>query len=244
MGCDTGSGTVNIDDKKCQDLSRWSGKPLQELLHRIAGYPHDEVRVYTVETTKFIEKSNNVEHKGSGPNLEGGLATLCTCKHSMRLNHTCEDWKGRWILGLTSRAKSKGFSGKHYLLYMMKVEKAFGSHKEMYEYLEINNRKSLRIKNAIENPLGDIFQPTDTCTDFTDPSMYKKPHSKHSHGYGEITDWHRDIAYTKNKCAPLLLGDKTNTFVWPKPMIIFDKNRGPGNMKLTLEDLFGFLSAI
>lgn len=242
MGCDT--GTVNIDDKKWQDLGRWSGKTLQELLHQIAGYQSDEVRVYTVKTTKLIEKSNHVQHWGSGPNLEGDLATLCTCKHSMRLSHTCEKWKDRWILGLTSRAKSNGFSGKHYLLYMMKVEKAFDSHKEMYEYLEINNKKSLRIKNAIKNRLGDIFQPTDTCTNPINPLMYKNPHCDHSHSYDGATLWHKDIVYTTNKCAPLLLGDRKNTFVWPTPMIIFDKNRGLGNMKLTLEGLFGFISAI
>lgn len=243
MGCDNLSKTDNINDKKFQDLSGWSGKSLQELLARIADYPYDEVRVYTVTTTKFIEKSNSVEHEGSGPNLEGGLATLCTCKHSMRLNHTCDEWKGKWILGLTSRAKNNGFSGQHYLLYMMRVEKAFNSHKEMYEYLKINNKKSLQTKNSINNRLGDIFQPTDDCTNFTDPSMYEKPHNKHSHGSGKSTHWHQDISYTENKCAPLLLGDKENTFVWPKPMIIFDQKRGSGNMKLTLEDLYLFLSS-
>lgn len=242
MGCDT--GIVNIEDKKWQDLSRWNGKTHQELLYEIAGYQADEVRVYTVSTTKFIEKSNLIQHWGSGPNLEGGLATLCTCKHSMRLNSSCEKWKDRWILGLTSRAKSKGFDGKHYLLYLMKVEKAFDSHKEMYEYLEINNKKSLQLKNAIGNRLGDIFQPSDTCTNFTDPIMYKKPHGDHSHGYDGDTLWHKDIVYAKNKCAPLLLGNKKNTFVWSKPMIVFNKDRGPGNLKITLKDLSGFLSAI
>lgn len=244
MTCGTGCGGVNLEDKKWQDLNGWNGIALKELLHKLGGQPRDEVRVYTVKTTRFVEKSNDVHHEGSGPNLEGGLATLCTCKHSMRLNHTCEDWKGLWILGLTSRAKNRGFSGEHYLLYMMKVKAAFKSQKELYEYLKINNRKSLQIKSVIKNCLGDVYVPAQNCTNSFDPMMYMTPHKNHSHALDGDTQWHEDIIY-KTKFAPLLLGDEGNTFVWPKPMIIFDRSRGPGNLKLTLgEDLFSRLKTL
>lgn len=240
MGC----GTENIEDKEFQDLSGWNGGlfcngiTLETLRSKLfKGESSKEVRVYTVKTTRLDKNLKVVRHLGSGPNLEGGLATLCTCKHSMRQNHTCEDWKDRWILGLTSRAQNNGFNGEHYLFYMMKVEKAFESHNELYEYLGKKNSDALQIKNAVKNPLGDIFQPTDNCTVPLDPKMYKTPHRKHSHGYDGDTQWHDDIVYD-SKPAPLLLGNCDNTFVWPQPMIRFKQNRGVGNKKLTLEELF------
>jgi hypothetical protein len=143
-------------------------------------------------------------------------------------------------LGLTSRDQNHGFNGEHYLFYLMKVEKAFKSHKELYEYLDLGKKNSdaLQIKNAVKNPLGDIFQPADICADSLDPKMYKTPHKKHSHGYDGDTQWHDDIAYN-SKPAPLLLGDIDNTFVWPQPMIRFKQDRGVGNMKLMLKELFG-----
>jgi len=87
MGCGTGYETENIKDKKCQDLSGWAGTglTLEELKKKLEGEkPNKEVRVYTVKTTKLDK--NVVSHFGSGPNLECGIATLCTCKHSMRQN--------------------------------------------------------------------------------------------------------------------------------------------------------------
>lgn len=233
MGCDA----KNIEDKKFQDLTVWKGITLEALRSELfEGNINKYVYVYTVATTRLDKNINIVRHLGSGPNLEGGLATLCTCKHSMRQYHSCEDWKGLWILGLTSRAKNNGFNGGHYLFYMMKVEKAFKSHKEFYEYLSKKNNNALQIKNAVKNPLGDIFQPANICTDSLNPDMYKIPHKKHSHGSNGSTQWHDDIIYN-SKLAPLLLGDFANTFVWPQPMIRFIHDRGVGNMKLTLEKL-------
>lgn len=236
MGC----GTGNIEDKKWQDLSHWPRITLNELLPRLQEQAENEVRVYTVATTRLDKKSNEIYHKGSGPNLEGGLTTLCTCKHSMRQNHKTDEWKGLWILGLTSRDKNNGFNGEHYLFYMMKVDQAFESHKELYEYLDKEDKNALQTKNALKNPLGDIFEPKSTCINSLDPTMYKPPHKNHSHGDG---DWHDDIMY-KTKPAPLLVGDIKNTFVWSQPMIKFTLSRGVGNMKLTLgEKLFSLLEA-
>lgn len=240
MGCSTDCGTENIENKEYQDLSEWKGITLKELLSRLEGQSRDEVRVYTVATTRLDKSTNIIRHLGSGPNLEGGLATLCTCKHSMRQNRA-ENWKGQWILGLTSRAANKGFNGEHYLLYLMKVDQAFESHKELFEYLNTTDRAALRIKNAVNNRLGDIFEPADICKDPLNHQMYKIPHKNHSHIGND--GWHDDIAYN-GKSAPLLLGAIQNTFVWQQPMIRFNLKRGAGNMKLTLgEDLFSRLES-
>jgi len=242
MGC----GTENIKDKEFQDLNWWDPSITRDkLLSNLKSSAGAEVRVYIVRSTRLDKNLKVVRHLGSGPNLEGRLATLCTCKHSMRHYHKCEDWKDRWILGLTSRDKNLGFNSEHYLFYIMKVEKAFESHKELYEYLDTEeNRKYLHIKNAVNNRLGDIFEPKSSCTDIDsrDPKMYKTPHIKHSHGYHVDDDWIYDIADKNDECAPLLLGDKKNTFVWRQPMIKFTRNLCRGNEKLTLgEELFSLL---
>ncbi|MER0170547.1 MAG: hypothetical protein DU489_08080 [Nitrosomonas sp.] len=225
--------------KECQDLSGWEGITYEELLVRLKKYINEEVRIYTVATTSLNKKTNRICHSGSGPNLEGKFATLCTCKHSMRQYHTLDEWKSVWILGLTSRAINKGFSGIHYLFYMMKIEQAFESHKDLCQYLNKQNYLALQHKSAVRNRLGDIFEPKLSCTEPLNPKMYKTPHKNHSHGLDN--NWNDDIVY-KGKSAPLLLGDVNNTFVWPQPKIIFDAERGVGNLKLPLgEDLFRYL---
>ncbi|MGZ4956638.1 MAG: hypothetical protein ACXV8O_00920 [Methylobacter sp.] len=238
MGCGTRCETGKVEDKKWQDLSHWPRITLNDLRRILQEEAEVEVRVYTVATTRLDKKSNEIYHIGSGPNLEGELATLCICKHSMRQNHKTDGWKGLWILGLTSRAKSNGFNGEHYLFYMMKVDQAFESHKELYEYLDKEDKNALQIKNALKNPLGDIFEPKSICTNSLDPTMYKPPHKNHSHGDDH---WLDDIVY-KTKPVPLLVGELNNTFVWSQPMIKFTLPRGVGNMKLTLgEKLFCLL---
>jgi hypothetical protein len=242
MKCGIKSKSDIVDDKEYQDLSGWEGVSLDVLLSKLQGETNDEVRVYTVQTTNMDQKFKIIRHMGSGPNLEGGLATLCTCKHSMRQGQT--EWKGKWILGLTSRAVDKGFNGEHYLFYLMKVERHFKSHKEIFEHLKQTNPDALRIKNAVKNRLGDIFEPVSNCTNPHDPNMYKTPHKRHSHGANGSIGWHKDII-SKGGSAQLLIGENNNTFVWPRPMIRFNLNRGPGNMKLTLgEDLFSHLETV
>ena len=241
MGCSNVGDAESTDDKQFQDLRGWKGLTREELQRKLHKCTGDEVRIYTVASTILDKKSHDVRHTGCGPNLEGGLATLCTCKHSMRQSYIPKDWKGRWILGLTSRAMKKGFSGEHYLFYLMKVSQAFESHRDLFEYLAKGNRKALQIKNATKNPFGDVYQPRGTCADALNPSMYDLPCANHSHGSKVNDQWVDDIVY-KGKRAPLLLGDIENTFVWPQPVIRFTQHRGVGNLKLTLwEDLFNFL---
>lgn len=228
----------NTPSKQWQNLTGWNGITLENLLLNLNNHLNDEVRIYTVAST-MLDKDLNIRQKGSAPNMEGGIITLGTCKHSMRQKLKCDEWIGKWILGVTSRDKNKGFKGQHYLLYMMKIHKAFYSHKELYDYLAIENNAALKIKNAVKNPLGDIFKPRNNCADPLNPKMYETPHKSHSHGYEDNDQWCSDIVYDKGKCAPLLLADKNNSFVWPKPMIIFKQNRGVGNKKLSIgESLF------
>lgn len=237
MAC--GSRPNKEDDKEFQDLSGWDTFSLERLQNTLSGHiENDEARVYNVKSTRFDEKANVIRHYGSGPNLEGGLATLCTCKRSMRHAQSSNYWKGKWILGVTSRDKTQNISGKHYILYLMKVEQAFKSHQALYKHLKQINPYALQTKNAHKNPFGDIYEPKIACVDPLDPTQYKPPHKDHDHGGNE---WQFDISFresdTERSPAPLLLGDVNNTFVWQKPMIIFKENRGPSSKKITMTQL-------
>ena len=235
MACGARCGKKDIINKKFQDLSGWKPNTLNDLKKIIGGQIDDtEVRVYTVASTYFDKNDNLIRHEGCGPNLEGGLATLYTCKRSMRQGQSSDYWKGKWILGVTSRAENKNINRKHYLLYLMKVEKAFDSYKDLHQHLKQNNPSALQAKNANKNLFGDIYQPKADCTDPLDPKQYISPPDNHSHGGDE---WKLDISYelpsTKRLPTPLLLGDVNNTFVWQKPMIIFKEDRGTNNKKMT-----------
>ena len=235
MAC---GSSKDIDyNKEFQDLNGWKSYTLKDLLNRLSNQiDNDEVRVYTVASTCFDKNSKIIRHRGSGPNLEGGLATLCTCKHSMRQGQNINDWTGKWILGVTSRAKANGFNGEHYLLYLMKVDRAFESHKAFYQYLKQYNPTALEIKNAVKNRLGDIFEPSSTCVDPLDPRQYKFPCETHSHDNKVGDQWEDDISY-KSSSTPLLLGEANNTFVWQKTVIKFKQDRGVGNKKMLMKDL-------
>jgi len=188
-------------DKEFQDLKGWEAYSLNALYDRLYNqFRNDEVRVYTVASTKF--DNGMIRHKGSGPNLEGGLATLCTCKRSMRAACSKEYWaKEKWILGLTSRAKSNGFEGRHHLLYLMKVGYAFDSHFELFHHLDDRNPNALNIKLATSNQLGDVFVPlANSIFEPKNPRMYKSPRKGHSHGYKVGEEWESDI-----RATPLLL---------------------------------------
>lgn len=211
---------------------------LEQLKAMLSSHLDEKVRIYTVASTEF--KEGQVEHFGSAPNLEGGLATLCTCKRSMRAGQSCEAWQGTWIAGLTSRAKGKGFNGKHFLLYLMKVEKAYSTHKELHDYLLKNNSAALLKKNACKNNLGDIFIPKKIVSDELDFVDYLKPHPEHSHGCKDNDEWIQDIAY-KGKSSPLLMGDSNNTFVWTNGRVASKEQRGSGNKKTTMREFLQLL---
>ena len=66
--------------------------------------------------------------KGSGPNFQGGLITLCSCKHYMRTYKAMQPKV--WIAGFTSiRVKEK-----NWLFYLMRVLQTHKSHDEFWNF--------------------------------------------------------------------------------------------------------------
>ncbi len=175
----------------------------------------DIVLAYVVRTCQPIYggglPSPLLRHTGSGPNLDGGRITLCTCKHKIRTSPVFEadDSKSRiWIAGFSS---SKG-GKENWLFYLMKVDEAFDDQRGIYERLKLSPDVLVE-KLAASNVLGDIFEPLNPCRDPLNPDNYKLPHMEHRHIEGDL--WRRDIQSRYHGRNPkMLLGDQVASYCY------------------------------
>jgi hypothetical protein len=189
---------------------------------------------YVMKTVKRV--GDTLLHHGSGPNWQGGVITLCTCKHLMR---TYPDMKqGTWIAGFSGASSNEW---KNCLIYLMRVEKTYESNYALWNSLPEEVREA---KAADVNPLGDIYRPLSRETQKSpfDPAMYLEPCRNHSHKHC----WKEDIKYkTKGGIHPLLLvGDMKYSFVWNQCMITFDCSIGRGQRRLKLAEFLNHLGGI
>ena len=187
----------------------------RELERKLEKYKSDEVYAYIVQSVEY--DGSKFLQTGTGPNFEGGVITLCTCKHKMRASSrkVKEGWKSTWIAGFTGQRLFK--DGRNYLFYLMRVGEAFPSQKALWDSLDIYTQKA---KNALYNPLGDLYQPK-PLAEFKDKyeySSYYKPCKEHSHYKRD--EWKCDINY-EGLHPSLLLGEKDNSYLW------FDKSKAP-----------------
>jgi len=196
---------------------------LADIAARI-GNVSGKARSYIVDTVKMSSDEKRFEQRGSGPNFQGGVLTLCTCKHQMRSRLSVDQWEDNvWIAGFTGRTIHKG---THWLFFLAKVKSAHDSHSDLWNSIEIEE-EALNAKAAHTNYFGDIFKPkTPIPTNharFT-PSRYVTPKT-HAHRTTSDPDgWHRDINYrhpVSNNFAPLLVADPELTFLWDEPLIRF-----------------------
>ena len=97
--------------------------------------------IYTyVLTTVEADSHGSFVQTGSAPNFQGGLITLCTCKHLMRTNRTPNNWECVWIAGFTGINILSDH--RNYLFYLMRVKEAFSSHKELWDWLSAPVREA------------------------------------------------------------------------------------------------------
>jgi len=195
-----------------------------------------ELYVYIVDSVKPHGNSltgYTFQQRGSGPNFQGGQITLCTCKHQMRsCKHDISAWKNNvWIAGFTGRAE-KGFDGKNWLFYLMKVGKSFSTHKELAEYFtKCLSPQVLEAKRADKNYLGDLFVPRGKSegaspNSWLEPSNYIAPKvGKHSHCMpGNPSHWEWDICSEYwGRNPALLLGEADKSFLWLDPTIWYSE---------------------
>ena len=97
----------------------------------------DRAYSYVVRTVKWNEISQRLEQHGSAPNFQGGVLTLCTCKHQMRSSQLADDWEGIWIAGFTSRTI---YEGRHRLFYLAMVQSAHESHCDLWNSVDLSSR--------------------------------------------------------------------------------------------------------
>lgn len=202
--------------------------PLRRQLETAGNLEEDVVYGYVVATVRPVQ--GQFQQRGSGPNWQAGLITLCTCKHSMRAMLTPEEWRrGKWVAGLTGW--NSAFAHQQSLVYLMRVGEAYSSHAELVQQLRQTGRSAaLAAKDASQNPLGDVMTPSRAGMPLHpyDPGAYRVPVLGHAHRQTEnATDWHDDIDYGNqwdNRPA-LLVGDPEQSFLWTRPMV---RRKEPG----------------
>jgi hypothetical protein len=189
--------------------------------------------VFCYVATSFKHVQGRYVQEGSGPNFQGDVITLCTCKHQMRSSLSRADWVGAWVAGFTGRSTIPGAS-LNGLVYLMKVRAAHASQRDLWNALPEVARLA---KAADAHPLGDVFQPIGPLGDPFDVRSYVPPCPDHAHcGNGE---WHTDINHVarSGRRPALLEGDPELSFLWTRPLIglqppplarDFEKNRFAG----------------
>ncbi len=202
---------------------------LNTLRKQVAG--QDQHVVYCYITTSMKYRDGQFVQKGCGPNFQGGLMTLCTCKHRMRTSMNARDWKGKWVAGFTSVME---YQRKNFLIYLMQVSDAFKSHYDLWFSKSIP-LATKRAKAARLDVFGDIYQPQNRSASPFKPKDYVKPVSNHVHAKCS-KGWHKDIDYKaghSDRPAALLVGDPERSFLWvhPKSRLSSDRANLPRNCK-------------
>lgn len=199
---------------------------MEALAKRLAavGDPADQTVYAYVITTVHLADGRFVQH-GSAPNFDGGLITLCSCKHSMRATLTVEQWKrGIWVAGFTSW--SKEFKKEQSLIYLMRVEEAYESQADLVFALRGSGRADIvDAKSSTSNHLGDLMVPRSNKLAGDDrfkPESYMTPMVGHAHRITAAdVGWKDDIDYVGrgHLQAAMLAGDPQFSFNWTRQTI-------------------------
>lgn len=218
---------------KLKDNSNLSLTHLRDLLSKPDGAV---VYSYVVRTIK--RQSSDFVQSGSGPNFQGDLITLCTCKPLMRTSLDVDSWCGVWIAGFSGVNETDRGNG---LVYLIRVGRAFDSHCDLWQWLPSKTRQA---KAAHLHKLGDVSEPkaerihSDGLSRF-EPGNYKPPRDGHSHATIESNSdtprWHKDVNYQgyRERRAALLVGDPETSFLWSRPIVFFAGRQHPRTKKWT-----------
>ncbi len=179
---------------------------------------------------------------GCGPNFQGDVLTVCSCKAEMRTFKDVEP--GVWI-GFTGVHGTKKGCG---LFYLTKIMDTAVSQYDLWK--NKLSPRSRRQKAAHLDPYGDTFEPTIEVEKVDDPRVYsvtnyKGPIEGHVHSRSDYPDrWHSDIDYVGKRTRRrqlFLIGDPLTTFIWTRPLIFFRGERHPRLTKRTIDGFLGLL---
>jgi hypothetical protein len=196
-----------------------------------------QATVYSYVIASMRQRDGEFIQTGCGPNFQGGVITLCTCKHWMRTFLDPDRWHGVWIAGFTSLPTGEG---ANFLIYLMRVAHALASHRDLWFSTALPAAVKQR-KAADRNRLGDLYQPHHDGIAPWKPDGYVPPCPDHCHARG----WAKDIGYkgVRARHAALLVGDPHQSFLWNRPMICYAGRLHRGQRKSTLDDLLAQLKA-
>jgi hypothetical protein len=233
----------------CQPFPPVGTRPIMNLdladLRDVVGVPPDLLRCYIVKTIE--DDHGRYRQTGCSPNWQGGVITLCACKHLMRTwLPDAPSWEGTWIAGVT-RIDAMG-DRRNNLVFLMRVCDAFESQRELWEDLPDEVRRD---KSAHDNICGEVYKPRSPGgrrddPGRYDPGQYLEPHPNHVHNRRENGEWvwHKDIRYGKGcggRQPALLLGDTERSFLWSKPRIFFPTQL-PRTKEFRMAEFLGGLS--
>ncbi len=154
-------------------LSRYIDLPQNELRDHASASA--QVYRYVVATVENVN-GRFVQH-GSGPNWQGGVLTLCTCKHAMRTFLEPENWHDVWIAGF-SGVRAGG--GRNALVYLTRITAAYSSHSALWQS-PLLTQQAKRAKSATIERFGDIFEPRDGAQSPYAARNYQIPCADHVH---------------------------------------------------------------
>ena len=200
-----------------------------KLRSRLEPYLDEKLYYYVVDTVEY--EDGRMYQTGSGPNFQGGLVTLCSCKHKMRTYSAMAP--GVWVAGFTNVA----VLGRNRLFYLMKVGETFSSHSEYWNSPTIPE-EAKTAKAADAERLGDIYRPRGDTEPPYSPYSYFEPCKNHVHC--EPGDWKKDVNYPvqSGRRPTLLVGDPQFSFIWDRIRITSSTRIGRGDRLATLLALF------
>ena len=172
------------------------------------------------------------EQTRSGPNWQGGVMTLTTCKHFMRT--TREDWVGAWLAAFTPK-----IDGENYLLSLMQVHQQFESNYALGVYLRAHRPDVYAAKRTDKNPLGDIYHPKRQLagTAIRDHRNYTvHPNHVRWELKNGAPKWYSDINYQKGRRAPAALLFDTQ-YLFSRPAYRVTRPLYRSGWRCTLGDL-------
>jgi hypothetical protein len=223
------------------DRLDWS---LERLIGELAYGPPRPVYPYVVASVERRPDGRFAQY-GTSPNFQGGVVTLCACKHHMRSGSRFRDQDGVWVAGVTGAGI--GGRGRRHLFYLMLVAARADSPAEMWDRLASEVREA---KSASRHPLGDLYEPR--CAGLTgddryDVTNYRAPLANHDHAAGSPPYWHADIDVRYGQRRPVLLaGDPHRSWLWSRPMIRLreSSSRRLPRTPATSDSLSGFLDRL
>ena len=234
-----------VDHQVLEPDSRLRERADLDLATLRAQVPGGLAIMYEYVMKTVLRREGGLWHLGSGPNIEGGLITLCTCKHYMRTFSGVQP--GTWIAGFSSSRKGRnGYPRqRNTLFYLTQVQYAFASQMALWRSPHVPLRARVR-KSARSNHLGDLYVPRDGAEAPFAIESYHPPMPEHSHAFAsdEPGGWYRDIDFlTRYGRRPsLLVGDPQLSFVWTQPRI--DSRPTIGRGQVRFDSMREFLASL